>query len=87
MKNPFLQKKQKNVSEQDYQRALKSVSLPFISSMAEKIMATEGDTRRYHLLMSRKVQLNLQAEGFEGVTEGNQLAGGDKMRYLLSGGR
>lgn len=62
MRIPFFHKKQDKVSRQDYHRALKSSSLPFVESMTKMIHDSEGDTMRYHRINSHKMKLKAEAD-------------------------
>ena len=55
--------------ETDYNRAMKSLHVPFIQAVAERIMQSEGDTRRYWDLKNRLYNIQHLPERIEQIQQ------------------
>lgn len=62
-----MKKKPVPVSEADYNRALKSLHVPFIEEIAKRIMEHEGDTLRYWDLRDRIYNINHLSERIDAL--------------------
>ena len=55
--------------ETDYNRAMRSIHAPFIQAVAERIMQSEGDTRRYWDLKNRLYNIQHLPERIEQIEQ------------------